>query len=125
VRWWRKKKRPAAWVSWRTKVYNRDHYRCVLCGRGNCRIAPHHILPKSLLPKLKYHVSNGATLCSRCHRKTFKRELQWVEIIVNKLFGGMDRWRLTAHWKTLRNQRKAKIGSKKRLIQNTRVIALR
>lgn len=110
ARWWKKHKRPKVWIRWRTKVYERDKYRCVLCGRGNCRIAPHHILPKAMLPKFKYYISNGATLCSRCHRKTFRKELLWVEKIVNKLFGGIDRWRLSRHWQMLKNQRK--IGCK-------------
>jgi len=102
MKWWNRKPRPKAWIKWRTKVYERDGYRCVLCGRFNLRLDPHHILPKSLFPKLKYIISNGATLCRRCHRKTFKKELSFVEILVTKIFGGFDKWKLLKHWQTLR-----------------------
>jgi 5-methylcytosine-specific restriction endonuclease McrA len=103
--WWKRKPRPKIWISWRTKVYRRDKYECVICGRGKCRLDPHHILPKSLLPKLKYLVDNGASLCRKCHRKTFKRELSFVEILVTKIFGGLKQWKLLKHWQTLKKQR--------------------
>jgi len=103
--WWNRKPRCRAWVRWRTRVYKRDGYKCVLCGRGNCRIDPHHILPKSLFPKLKYLVSNGATLCRRCHKKTFRKELEFVDIIVNKMLGG-KKWKLLSHWQMLKRLRK-------------------
>jgi 5-methylcytosine-specific restriction endonuclease McrA len=101
-RWWRRKPRCKSWITWRTKVYERDGYKCILCGRGNCRIDPHHILPKSLFPKLKYLISNGATLCRRCHRKTFKKELQFVIIIVTKLFGSLEKWKLYKYYKGIK-----------------------
>lgn len=102
MRWWRFK-RPRAWIGWRTKVYNRDGHKCVLCGRSHVRLDPHHILPKRHFPKLKYYVSNGASLCRRCHRKTFKKEYEFIELIVQKTFGGMEKWRLLKHWLTLKN----------------------
>jgi 5-methylcytosine-specific restriction endonuclease McrA len=121
MKWWYRKKRCKSWIAWRTKVYERDSYTCVLCGKRNRIMNPHHILPKSIFPKLKYVVSNGATLCRKCHKRTFKKELTFVELIVDRLFGGTERWRLLKHWMMLKNQ---KIGSKKQLIQNTKVIAL-
>lgn len=114
-------KRPQAWINWRTKVYERDGYRCVLCGRTGIRIDPHHILPKALFSALKYRVSNGATLCRRCHRRTFRKELQFVEILVTKIFGGMNKWILLRHWKMRRKVRKT--GFRAPLILSTKVIA--
>jgi 5-methylcytosine-specific restriction endonuclease McrA len=108
-----------SWKRWRTKVYQRDNYTCILCGRTGCLVDPHHILPRRDFSKIRYRLSNGATLCRRCHRKTFRKEYEFVELIVEKLFGGMNRWKLSKRWLTLKNQ---KIGSKKQLIQNTKVI---
>jgi len=87
-------RRPKAWQKWREKVYNRDNRTCVLCGRKSRRMAPHHILPKKDFPVLKYRVSNGATLCWRCHKvHTFYKEYSCVERIVKKIFGKMENWR--------------------------------
>lgn len=109
MRWWFKK-RPKEWIVWRTKVYKRDKYKCVLCGNGHRRLDPHHILPKSEYPKLKYYISNGCTLCRKCHKKTFKKEHEFIEVLVTKKFGGMNKWRLLRHYLMQKNQ---KTGSKK------------
>ena len=80
ARWWFKK-RPKAWIAWRTKVYKRDKYTCLLCGKKKCRLDPHHILPRRDFPGMKYITDNGASLCRKCHRKTFKKEYEFVEIL--------------------------------------------
>ena len=56
---------------WRKSVFKRDNYRCIIGGisHGN-DIHADHIKPFSLFPKLRFELSNGRTLCSRCHRKT-------------------------------------------------------
>lgn len=54
---------------WRDAVYRRDRWRCRFCGKkcqkGN--IAADHIHPFAGRPALRYKVSNGRTLCRRCH----------------------------------------------------------
>ena len=95
-----------SWKIWRSKVYNRDNYICVLCGKTRCLVDPHHILPRRDFPKLKYIKSNGCTLCRECHQKTFGNEYKFVELLVNKIFGGLKQWKLTGHWMMLRKQRK-------------------
>jgi 5-methylcytosine-specific restriction endonuclease McrA len=102
MRWYYRKKRPKIWIAWRTKARERDDYKCVLCGKRKKFMDPHHILPKALFPKLRYVLDNCATLCRRCHRKTFKKEVNFVEIIVKKLFGGLEKWKLTEHYLMLR-----------------------
>ena len=103
ARWWYRK-RPKAWIEWRTKARIRDNYKCVLCGNKRKYMDPHHILPRKLFPKLIYHKDNVATLCRACHKKIFRKEIQNVERIVNILFGGLEKWKLTKHYLTLKNQ---------------------
>ena len=53
---------------WRKAVYERDNYTCQDCGDdkgGN--LNAHHIKPWVGFPKLRYVVSNGITLCVKCH----------------------------------------------------------
>lgn len=56
---------------WRLKVFERDNYKCVLCGydKGNILQAD-HIKPFAYYPELRLDISNGRTLCKPCHEKT-------------------------------------------------------
>ena len=61
--------------NWRKAVYERDDYKCVICGiEGNGKnLEAHHIIPLSILIKDKkplFEISNGKTLCSKCHKTT-------------------------------------------------------
>ena len=51
--------------NWRKTVYQRDWYRCVLCGEKK-DIQAHHILDWSN-EKYRFNVDNGITLCRDCH----------------------------------------------------------
>ena len=71
------------WGEWRKSVFERDDYTCQDCGiKGNQTggyLEPHHIIPmrdliKNNLIDLIYEVSNGKTLCRKCHMLTFKRK---------------------------------------------------
>ena len=64
---------------WRKEVYKRDNYTCLMCGARskagtavvlNC----HHIKPFISNPDLRFDINNGATLCESCHKKTYKKE---------------------------------------------------
>jgi 5-methylcytosine-specific restriction endonuclease McrA len=78
-----KYRRSTKWGEWRKTVFERDDYTCQDCGikgsqTGAC-LEPHHIIPMRVLIKnnlinLIYEVSNGKTLCRKCHMKTFKRK---------------------------------------------------
>jgi hypothetical protein len=70
---------------WRKKIYNRDNYTCVLCGkRGGDKQADH--FPKRFIDIIKEFsidtidkaqncnalwIAEGRTLCIKCHRNTF------------------------------------------------------
>lgn len=53
---------------WRTKVFQRDGYRCVVCGT-NHNLQAHHIEHWKENKVLRYEVENGITLCRKCHLK--------------------------------------------------------
>ena len=51
---------------WRLLVYQRDNYKCVKCGSKE-KINAHHVRSWKHYPDLRYTVSNGITLCEKCH----------------------------------------------------------
>jgi hypothetical protein len=55
---------------WRTKVFQRDGYKCVICG-GKGYLQADHIESFAYHLELRFDVNNGRTLCVPCHRKTF------------------------------------------------------
>jgi cytochrome c553 len=58
-------------VEWSAAVKARDG-RCVACNSVD-DLHAHHVLPKATHPELKYEVSNGLTLCYRCHKAEHAR----------------------------------------------------
>lgn len=57
---------------WRRQVFERDHYTCKCCGdhseKGHkVELHAHHILNWSNHQEKRYDVSNGITLCDKCH----------------------------------------------------------
>lgn len=42
--------------------------KCALCGRSDLPIHVHHIILRTLEPKLKYEQDNLCCLCSKCHK---------------------------------------------------------
>ena len=53
---------------WRSSVFERDRYTCQNCGDskgGN--LQAHHLRAFSRFPQLILEISNGVTLCKRCH----------------------------------------------------------
>jgi len=65
---------------WRTNVFERDKYTCVLCGTKGNRLNAHHIIKYAEDMKNNnvsncFDVSNGVTLCeSPCHREMHSKE---------------------------------------------------
>lgn len=58
---------------WRTSVFERDNYTCLLCKRKKevtSKLNADHIKPFSLYPLLRFDINNGRTLCLECHKKT-------------------------------------------------------
>lgn len=59
------------YIIWREEVYKRDFWNCRICGihceKGNT--VAHHLDKFSDFPELRFIVSNGLTLCRKCHFK--------------------------------------------------------
>lgn len=54
---------------WRNDVFVRDDYTCRKCGTRGDTMNAHHVFNFADYPKLRFEVSNGATLCERCHKR--------------------------------------------------------
>lgn len=64
---------------WTAKVIERDNMRCMKCNCENSfinRLEAHHIIPvrDMEVSNLLYEISNGITLCRKCHMKIHYHE---------------------------------------------------
>lgn len=60
---------------WRTKVFQRDNYTCQDCDQKGGLLNAHHIKSYAKYKKLRYELSNGVTLCKKCHDKRHKKRV--------------------------------------------------
>ena len=63
---------------WRKAVYERDHYTCQNCGKVGGRLNAHHIKSFARYPDLRLDVSNGITLCEKCHKLAHNRGFKYA-----------------------------------------------
>ena len=61
---------------WRKAVKERDLYQCQHCGSEK-NLHAHHIKPFAVYKGARYEVSNGLTLCARCHINLHKKEADY------------------------------------------------
>lgn len=74
---------------WRLRVYKRDNFTCQM---PNCKcktnLQAHHIQKWSSASALRYEVSNGITLCRKCHTEVTRNENYYqglfMDIVRNK-----------------------------------------
>lgn len=64
--------------AWRLAVYKRDCWTCQFpgCGRKGvkAKLQAHHIKRWADFPELRFQLSNGITLCRRCHDNIGRQE---------------------------------------------------
>lgn len=63
----RRKNRGGSHHKWVNAVISRDLATCQHCGVKNVELHAHHIKPYRDHPDLRFDVSNGITLCYKCH----------------------------------------------------------
>ena len=68
-----------SYVSWRTKVFERDKYTCAICGQVGGELNAHHIRRFADYPDLRLDLDNGVTLCKACHKRVHKeKDSEWL-----------------------------------------------
>jgi 5-methylcytosine-specific restriction endonuclease McrA len=55
-------------IKWRTSVYEKDNYTCVKCKTRGRYLHAHHLDGYNWCKEKRFEVSNGITLCRKCHR---------------------------------------------------------
>ena len=55
-------------TQWRVKIFKRDGFTCKKCG-SQINLHAHHIKEWAHYPEFRFDISNGITLCNRCHGK--------------------------------------------------------
>ena len=79
---------------WRTKVFERDNYTCQICGDRSSKnhkvtLNVHHIYMFSKYPSKRNDMNNGITLCERCHKLTYKKEDEYINMFL-EILGGQN-----------------------------------
>ncbi|MEK9206846.1 MAG: HNH endonuclease [Patescibacteria group bacterium] len=55
---------------WIKNIFKRDNYTCQICNIRGVELNADHIKPFVLFPELRLELSNGRTLCRKCHQQT-------------------------------------------------------
>ncbi len=60
---------------WRIGVFKRDNCVCQKCMNRGGILHAHHIMPFSINTNLRYEISNGVTLCYKCHKSIHMKHI--------------------------------------------------
>ena len=79
----------------RKSIILRDNCKCMECGKSNCVLEVHHIVPKRL--NGKNNQDNLITLCSSCHDETKGQEELFIKHYQNMINGKNIRFDYAQH----------------------------
>ena len=65
-----------AYQQWRKSVFERDSYTCQSCKVIGGELQAHHIKTYNKHKLLRFELSNGITLCKKCHRDLHKKAVK-------------------------------------------------
>ena len=74
----------------RMDVLKRDKRTCKMCKKKGRRVKlqVHHIMKWASASSLRYDVSNGITLCSKCHKAITGKENHYISYLLNLINEG-------------------------------------
>lgn len=68
------------YADWRTKVFQRDGFKCQICGQVGGELNAHHIKSFAKHVDLRFDIDNGVTLCKECHKRVHKEGTEeWIK----------------------------------------------
>lgn len=73
----KRKRNTPKYKQWRSKVFERDNYTCVVCEQVGGKLNAHHIKKWSTHKELRFDIDNGITLCESCHREKHKKGVDY------------------------------------------------
>jgi len=56
------------------KKFIQKKYTCQECGKRGVEIHPHHFKSFAKFEKLRFEITNGITLCKKCHYNKHSKE---------------------------------------------------
>ena len=78
-----------AYEDFRKDVLKRDNYKCMMPGcKSKKSLQVHHIKKWSSAFSLRYEVSNGITLCRKCHDSIKTKEIHY-EALFTEIINGI------------------------------------
>lgn len=69
----RRARKNLSYKEWRIGVYSRDNYQCQICGKKSRNLHAHHLMGFHQNVDLRYDISNGVTVCEKCHIEFHRR----------------------------------------------------
>lgn len=76
------------YIEWRKSVFARDNFKCKMpnCSGVSKVIHAHHIKRWADHPELRFVISNGITLCDKCHEIVTGQEKNYEPVFTRILF---------------------------------------
>ena len=82
----------ADYPDFRRAVLARDNYTCQMpfCN-SRLNLVVHHIKPYGKYSTLRTNPDNGITLCNKCHRRIFGKEVRYAAMFLRRVYANKKR----------------------------------